>query len=119
MKEAPTPRAGQALGGWGCRGVVAVGEQAAGDRAARFAAARGRGELWVSQLSGHLRGQGYEASKVDSLKPHMYIHLGRHIILPPWVLLEPKYPREVRMGRGAGQDARRNTEDLGIQPRVG
>ena len=32
--------------------------------------------LWASGLQGRIRGQGYEAPKVDSLKPRKYIHLG-------------------------------------------
>ena len=41
----------------------------------------------------HTRRQGYEASKVDSLKPRKYIHSGRLITLPPYVPLEPRYPQ--------------------------
>jgi len=32
--------------------------------------------LWVSGLYGHSRMQGYEASKVNLLKPRKYIHFG-------------------------------------------
>jgi len=35
-----------------------------------------RARVRVSGLYGHLRMQGYEASKVDSRKPRTYIHLG-------------------------------------------
>ena len=31
--------------------------------------------LWVSALEGHRRRQGYEASKVDSVKPRKYVAL--------------------------------------------
>ena len=55
LDEGSADAQGGAGAGWlGVQGCGGGGEQAADGRAARFAAARGRGELWVSELSGHL-----------------------------------------------------------------
>ena len=42
------------------------------------------GDVWVCGLEGHMRRHGYEAPKVDLLKPRKYIHLG----LVDWKLAE-------------------------------
>ena len=44
----------------------------------------------VSGLSGHIRGNGYEAPKVASLKPRKYIHSG----LVDWKIIVNSGPQE-------------------------